>query len=123
MLALQLEDKYGFDETILPILRLLSNVSFRNKKYNLAKEYAERALIFSQNLNISAEIGATQYLLISIASVQNEFDYADKLIDEAVDLFRKIGNKRYEAFVLHERSLNFFEQNFYELEISDSVNH
>ncbi|MCA9944638.1 MAG: tetratricopeptide repeat protein, partial [Anaerolineales bacterium] len=87
--------------------RLLSNIEIRNGNLDQAKKQAARAKEISSRIQDPVEEGLANYLLVGIYSMQEAYEKADLLAEESLDVFRRRGNKRYEAMVLNEISLNY----------------
>ncbi len=86
--------------------RLLSNIEIRDGNLDQAKKQAISAKEKSERIQDPVEKGLANYLLVAIYSMQEAYTEADVLAQESLDGFRRRGNKRYEAMVLNEISLN-----------------
>ena len=53
-----------------------------------------------------------------VYSLRQEYDKADKLAQESLEIFRRCGNRRYEAMILNELSLNYLALNIPEKSLS-----
>ena len=60
----------------------------------------------SEQIQDPVEKGLANYLLVAIYSMQESYEKAEVLAQESLEIFRRRGNRRYEAMVLNEISLN-----------------
>lgn len=87
--------------------RLLANIEIRNQNLAQAEKLALAAKAISQRLQDPIEKGMANYLLVAVYSMQEAYAEADPLAQESLKIFRQRGNKRYEAMIMNELSLNY----------------
>ena len=105
--VLQMQEPLGDEDEIISVLRLLSTIEIRRENLTAAEAYAARAIELSIKTQNLAEKGAAYYLLIMIFRMRKAFAKAEKVIQECLEIFQYLGNRRYEAMILHELSVNY----------------
>ncbi len=90
----------------IKLCRLLSNISLRDGDLDRAEVYAKQGVALSESMNNPAEKGFAIFQLIVVNSLTENYARAAEIAADCLNIFRRLGNKRYEAMVLHEISLN-----------------
>lgn len=90
----------------IQVHKLLANVEIRNGDLDAAERHANQALSLSERIENPVQKGLAYYQLVGVLSLREQYDSADELAQKALHIFRHRGNRRYEAMILHELSLN-----------------
>lgn len=106
VMVLGLQENKKNDLGRVSVLRFLSNIHIRQGKLDEAKRLASLAASVSEELNNPAEKCAANYLLLTIYRLQKNYPLAEELAEKTIKLCRVLGNRKLEAMVLHELSVN-----------------
>ncbi len=90
----------------IQVHKLLANVEIRNGNLDAAERHANQALSLSERIENPVQKGLAYYQMVGVLSLRERYDIADELAQKALEIFRHRGNRRYEAMILHELSLN-----------------
>ncbi|MCA9947062.1 MAG: tetratricopeptide repeat protein, partial [Anaerolineales bacterium] len=104
--ALYLQENEKNDLGRVSVLRFLSNIRIRQGELDEAERFALMSASVSASLNNPAERCATNYLLLTIYRLQKNHLLAEELAIKTIELCRVLGNRKLEAMILHELSVN-----------------
>lgn len=104
--ALTMQQAADTRRELLPTLRLLAQIPVEHHQDKEAvRAYGEQALQICEELSDASEKAATLFTLTNVHRRLRNLDLAFSLADEALPLLRKMGLRRFEAFLLFEVSI------------------
>ncbi|MCA9900111.1 MAG: tetratricopeptide repeat protein [Ardenticatenaceae bacterium] len=103
--AYQLQTKLQNQTGQIPVLRLLSHIDIREQQLDTAEAFVQKAIQLSRSLNNLSELAASFFLLIAIYRKRETFAEFFPVAEETVQIFQRLGNKRFEAATLRQIAL------------------